>query len=440
MMRYIAIAIICLIYVWAIRRRLLIASYMKSRVPIANMSAPEFLKGFSAAGFQNEGNTPDSMWKYYLKVAQPNAQYPNQFDLSILEKDILIMKSMNANSYRFSVEFARVMPSRDSWDMSYYVGVCELLKKHGLRPVITMFHFVLPSWALSVWERGNDHFVRFAKRIVNELDAYDPVWITLNEPYLYALHGYMLGVRPPFKRNTALCLQVLSNMLNDHVKIYRHCKSIRKTSLVGIAKNLMPITARMFLSPVDQILRTQFNSWFNDSFFHFVNTGRIDLMLLATRRKLNTFQWPVVDFFGVNHYTEMSLGLQLSLSSPVAVDLRPPYIGDCSAFTKAGWYASPGSWQKTLDLITSNCSLPIIVTECGISDIDKSRSDVSRAVAMAYILHAISCEPRVKGVLVWTFVDNVEWEQEVNFGVVDNKRRKTEIYDTVADFFGLCAV
>ena len=394
-----------------------------------------FLKGCSSSGFQNEGDTPPSGWKTYVERVQPNAEFPNHIDLDVFENDILLLKKMNGNTYRFSVEFSRVMPFPDVFDCTYYVNICKILQKHGLQPVITLFHFVLPPWAKDVWIISEDYFVTFATRVVQALDFCEPIWITLNEPYLFALHGYMIGVRPPFISDTLTCLKVLKNMLKDHVKIYVFCKDIRSTSLVGIAKNVMPVHANISINIVDQLIAYNFDNWFNNSFFKFINTGLIDLELLTQRQRHNTLTFPVVDFFGANHYTEMSIGMGLSPFEPITVNLRPPYIEYGSAMGTSGWFVTPTSWTHVFSLIKHNTDLPILVTECGVSDVKQSPTLAKREDAMADILYCMSCEPRIRGVLVWTLVDNVEWENDVKFGIFNETRLPTDVYSPISTFF-----
>lgn len=406
----------------------------------------QYLVGAATAGFQNEeDNMPSSQWQEYVHRLYPCIKGPNQIDLSVLENDIALLKGAGGNSYRFSIEWCRVQPQQHMFDVSYYHNVCQLLKRYDMQPVITLFHFVLPKWAENVWVHRDSSFTAFACRVVLEFACYDPVIITLNEPYLYALHGYMLGIRPPFKKSVQLCLNVLLQMLCDHTYIYRfiktHCPSLK----VSIAKNVMPVHANTQLNPIEQALRIQFNAWFNLSFFRFVNTGIISMFLMGRVVYRNTQCPCAFDFVGVNHYTEMSMATHLNYNNPIGVELRPPNLGVGSIRSAAGWFVTPLSWFKTLQLVTENTRLPVIVTECGVSNIEDDAA-ISRADAMANILNLINTFPQVHGTMVWTLIDNIEWESGTNvkFGIFDKERAKTDIYTVVSNFFkhkttsGLC--
>ena len=141
----------------------------------------------------------------------------------------------------------------------------------------------------------------------------------------------------------------------------------------------------------------------------------------------------------------MSMATHLNYNNPIGVELRPPNLGVGSIRSAAGWFVTPLSWFKTLQLVTENTRLPVIVTECGVSNIEDDAA-ISRADAMANILNLINTFPQVHGTMVWTLIDNIEWESGTNvkFGIFDKERAKTDIYTVVSNFFkhkttsGLC--
>lgn len=417
--------------------------YRRERNTVENWNH-RYMLGTAQAGFQNEAapqKQPPSMWRTFVNKLYKNLKSPQHIDISQFERDIEHLKSMGGNSYRFSIEWARVQMSRNSWDTTYYHQICEILEKHNIRPVITLFHFVVPPWAERTWEIGSPDFRHFACTVVKEFSRYMPFFITLNEPYLYVLHGYFIGARPPFQKSAWTCLTVLCNMLKDHIHIYRYCKMRYVACQVSIAKNLMPIHAGNTLNPIDQALRIHFHNWFNDSYFFFARTGIIRLFFMGAYKYCDLGYGPTLDFFGVNHYTEISFSAQCSTSQPIDVQLRPPDLLYGTVLSKAGWIVSPLSWHRTLQMIMENVDLPIIVTECGVSNIDKSDSLIGRREAIANILSTLQMCPRVKGVLVWTLVANIEWESgdTVDFGIFRHNRTKSEIYEPIKAFFDAMA-
>lgn len=401
----------------------------------------DFLTGTAQCGFQNEDkpcNQPDSMWKRFLvRLYKDKLRSPGHFNLQTFSEDIYRLKSIHGNSYRFSIEWARVQEEFTTWNTSYYHEVCKTLRDNGIRPVITLFHFVLPMWANRNWELGLTHFITFSKKIVDEFHVYDPVWITFNEPYLYVLHSYVTASRPPFRKNVGTCLSVLKNMMADHVMIYKYIKKTCPSCLVGIAKNVMPVNANNENNPVDNILRIHFDKWFNHSFFKFAATGELNLFFLGARC-YESFDvcGPVVDFFGVNHYTELCFKFQFDPNNPIGLTMRPRKLSDSTVLSTAGWFVNASSWHRTLSMITQNCKgLPILVTECGVSDLEAGFCN--RSGIMQSILSTINMFPDVKGILIWTLVSNVEWESgdRVRFGVFNHERKPTEVMSPIKNFF-----
>lgn len=393
-----------------------------------------YITGTAQAGFQNESSDfPKSQWQQYVNIIHPHVTSPEHINLKILRDDLIRLKSMGGNTYRLSVEWARVSPTFYEYDMSYYVNVCRMLKELELKPVITLFHFVLAPWAINVWSHSQPWFIQFGKKVINTLAQYNPMFITLNEPYLYALHGYITGSRPPFKKSAKTGLVVLKNMLCDHAVLYRYCKASYPHILVSIAKNFMPVHADCAFNPIEQVLRYQFQSFFNQSYYNFVNTGIISFFLLGSRIKHDTGVFPVVDFIGINHYCEITF--TTGISEPVNIELRPRQIPSGSVFTEAGWFATPHSWFKVIDEVTQNVNLPIIITECGVSQAQES--EITREIVMQNILNTFNLFPQVQGTLVWTLVDNVEWESgsKVKFGIFNSKREPTETFDCIQTFF-----
>src|SRR5690606_25949629 len=63
------------------------------------------------------------------------------------EVDFDLMERLGLNAFRFSVEWSRIEPSLGVWDpaaINHYKAYVSGLKKRGIEPVVTLFHFSLP--------------------------------------------------------------------------------------------------------------------------------------------------------------------------------------------------------------------------------------------------------------------------------------------------------
>ena len=64
-------------------------------------------------------------------------------------QDVDLLEQTNLDSYRFSIEWARVEPQRDVIDesaLAHYSALIDQLLAAGVRPNITIHHFSNPVW------------------------------------------------------------------------------------------------------------------------------------------------------------------------------------------------------------------------------------------------------------------------------------------------------
>ena len=119
------------------------------------------------------------------------------------EEDFAILKSLNMNAFRFCIEWARIEPQEGAWDaaaIAHYRTYLRTLKKMGITPVVTLFHFTLPEWfaAKGGFEKRRNikYFVYYVEKVLSELGR-DIEWIvTINEPTVYAGESYLEGHWP----------------------------------------------------------------------------------------------------------------------------------------------------------------------------------------------------------------------------------------------------
>jgi beta-glucosidase len=204
---------------------------------------PGFLWGVASAGFQNEGSAPDSNWTRYLahsgRSTPPAGPAPQPYRDSVdfyhrYRGDIALARDLGAKVYRLSVEWARLEPAPGRWDpaaFAYYDNVIATIRAAGMRPMITLDHWVYPGWAAA---RGGwsdpamvgDWLVE-ARKVVDRYAGADPLWVTLNEAAFYPLQEARIGAAQP----TAAPVQY-DRMVAAHNSIYDYIHARQPGALV----------------------------------------------------------------------------------------------------------------------------------------------------------------------------------------------------------------
>ncbi|WP_407652619.1 glycoside hydrolase family 1 protein [Amycolatopsis cynarae] len=160
-----------------------------------------FYWGVATAGYQNEGSAPDSNWSRYVARTASVDRYANAVDFRHrYPEDIRLAAGMGVNTFRFSVEWARVEPQPGVWDeqeLAYYDDVIRQIRQAGMTPMITLSHWVYPGW---VADRGGfadartvDDFLAFTGRIVQRYRELGVLWVTFNEPVAFLTQELRIG-------------------------------------------------------------------------------------------------------------------------------------------------------------------------------------------------------------------------------------------------------
>ena len=83
-----------------------------------------------------------------------------------------------------------------------------------MTPMVTLHHFTDPLWLVDRGGWENDEtpalFARFVRRVVAALKDYVSLWITINEPNVYMMGGWVEGDFPPGKHDLKLAAKVTS--------------------------------------------------------------------------------------------------------------------------------------------------------------------------------------------------------------------------------------
>ena len=367
-----------------------------------------FLWGAATSAHQVEGNTHNNWTVWELENAKSLAQAAQykMADLPIWEQvkneatrpenyvstiatdhynryqlDFDIAKKLHFNSFRFSIEWSRIEPQQGVWDaaeIEHYRQYIQAMKKRGLEPMVTLFHWTMPTWFADKggFERAGNikYFVRFAEKVLDELGQDLRLITTINEPDTVVFHGYFTLEHPPQKHSALKGLWVYRNLLVAHKRIYRMAHRMSRRYKVGFTKSYA------WIRPGDEGRLTKLAIW-ADFFL------RDDLPL--------AYVGSFTDFIGMNYYfSDRRIGRKIENENEKTNDL--------------GWEMRPDDMVHVLKRLGRRRK-PIIITESGVAD----RNDQYRKWWITHSLQAVSDAIAdgvdVQGYLHWSLLDNFEW-------------------------------
>lgn len=211
------------------------------------MTIEPFFWGVSTSGYQHEGgyNEPGkpynnwALWEQQKRVESAGTAV--EF-WNLYETDFQLCQSLGLNSFRLSIEWARVQPT---WKMAVgdppefdwqalddYGDRLAACRRCGLEPLVTLHHFTHPAWlGIDAWldTKTIEAYLVFVTTTVTHInrrliDIYQlpPIrwYITINEPNILVTNTYLKGDFPGNSRGVSSALLAYNNLLCAHIRAY----------------------------------------------------------------------------------------------------------------------------------------------------------------------------------------------------------------------------
>jgi beta-glucosidase len=321
------------------------------------------------------------------------------------------------------------------------------LRERGMTPMVTLHHFTDPLWLAEKggWENPTvvERFEALHVKVVEALRPFASLWVTINEPNVYAYGGYLGGGFPPGKKDLRAFFNVQENMARAHAAAYRAIHRLQPEAQVGVAVNYRALKAQRAWLPLDRWPARAQSAIFNDLFARVVTDGVFDTI---ARRSRIPEAAHTLDFLGVNYYTREQVRFDLTRPGELfgRRSFRPgAELSDSGMLSNEpdGMYAAL-KWGKRF-------GVPMIVTENGVENADDSLRPRYLLAHIHQVWRAANFNWLVRGYFHWTLVDNFEWERgwTQRFGLwaldVDTQARKkrpsAEMYQTICADNGISA-
>jgi beta-glucosidase len=424
-----------------------------------------FRFGAASAATQIEDKNPTTDWWIWSSPkpegfgkGTPVGDASKGYTLAL--EDIDLLTQMHLDSYRFSIEWARVEPKKGMIDeeaLKHYDALIDGLIAKGIRPMITIHHFSNPVWVDDPRDAkcmngptdenlcGLDHptggplvvkaMAAHAKMLAERYGDRVDDWCTVNEPVNYLLAAYGAATYPPGKFGILKPIEKLvpavRSYIAAHAAMYKAIKEGDKidadgdgvAASVGFthgaqewvpARNNEVSTNKEDLDARDRLL------WvYHYLFVEALRQGSFDSNLDGTLDEPHPEWKGTLDWLGVQYYFRGGVTGKDGLV-PV-LNLTPcfstfdggacvPPLDPSYVVPAMGYEHNPqGLYTVLHDFSTRWPDLPLTVTESGIAtELGTRRAEmIVRALEQIEKVKAEGGD--VRGYYHWSVYDNYEW-------------------------------
>jgi beta-glucosidase len=352
------------------------------------------------------------------------------------ERDFDIAQSLGLNSLRLSVSWARIEPEDGIFNtaaIERYRHMLLALTMRNIRPIVCLHHFAHPLWfeekGAFLSSSSVADFTRFTRFAVAELGDLCTDWITINEPNVYAVQGYLDGQFPPALTDRVFqYFRALGNLGLCHAAAYREIKAQQPVSSVSFANHFLSFTHESEQA-FDHFAAMLADSSFNGIFMRMVGEGRAPLLTrlgLKAGRMRDTW-----DYIGINTYGGVDIAFDLRKVRQGFVRRLVPANGRTGDMDPTGNYMFGEIYPQGIRGAVEKYARfgkPFFILESGVPDKDDKLRPWVIAIAVKTIHDLLQEGHRILGYHHWTLVDNFEWAfgYAMKFGLVAMNQQTLE--------------
>ena len=420
----------------------------------------DFVWGAATASYQVEGAAYEdgkglNIWDVYCKDERSDVYGKQNGDVACDQyhrypEDIEIMKSLGIKAYRFSIDWARVIPDGtgavNEKGLKYYDKLVDALIDAGIEPYITLYHWDLP---FELQKKGgwlNEEIVSwfedYTRVIAEHFKGKVKNYFTINEMNCILSLGYITGEHAPgWKVSKTEFFIGWKNLMMAHGKGVRVLREVlgddAKIGFAACGTTYYPTSERK--EDIEAARKLTFEVLSDDFGILLFNFGLFSEPIMKgtlakglkekfgeylpdfTKEELDVISSPV-DFFGLNIYN----GNEAEDSKEGPREIHYP---DGMPMTTMGWHVTPKCLYWAPKFIYESYGKPIMITENGMSNTDWVALDgkVHDGPRVDFLHRYIKELKRsvedgteVAGYFEWSLMDNFEWHfgYTKRFGIV----------------------
>ncbi|MBK9032821.1 MAG: glycoside hydrolase family 1 protein [Myxococcales bacterium] len=435
--------------------------------------AGTFRFGAASAATQIEDVNPNTDWYLWTRpVAEGGMGKGREFvgdavgGYTRALADVALVADTHLDSYRFSIEWARVEPTRDVWDeaaFAHYDAVLDALVARGIRPMLTVHHFSNPVWVADPRDpscannpvpgqptdtnlcglggAGGPEVIAEMAELAGELarrygDRVDE-WGTLNEPVNYLLAAYGIGTFPPGRFTiTSLFadfVPIVRDYLAAHAAMYDAIKAADTTdadgdgvaAAVGLTLSVADWRAagnnQLSTDPRDEAARAKVEYLYHYLAIDALRSGSFDTDFDGTGDEAHPDWRGKLDWLGVQYY--FRTGVTGQSQAIRELGLSPCFgmfdFGSCLPPGDVSWcvptmgyeFYAPGIHDVLVAMAARYPDLPLVVSESGIATDVGARRAENIVRVLEQIERARAEGVDVRGFYYWSLYDNFEWAE-----------------------------
>ena len=404
--------------------------------------APDFFIGAATAAHQVEGNNINSdCWASeqmkYTSYVEPSLDACDHYHK--YAEDIKLMADAGLNSYRFSIEWARIEPQEGQFDpdaLEHYRDVIQCCKDHGLEPIVTLHHFSSPKWLITKggWEAETtpEDFSRYVRYVMERLGSELRYVCTINEANMGV---QVASIAERYKKQ--MMAQMASMQSGDSgdgaVQMGMNLQKMMENQKLAAEENV-----QVFGTPNPQTFTSPRTAKGDQLIMEAHKTARAvirelcpevkvgltlslhDIQALPGGEEEAAKEWdaefvhylPAIeedDFLGVQNYSRARYDATGSLPAPEGAEL-----------TQMNYEFYPAALEHVLRRVATQFKGTLIVTENGVATDDDTRRVAFIEQALAGVQRCVEDGLPVQGYFYWSLMDNFEWQKgyAMQFGLI----------------------
>lgn len=371
-----------------------------------------FLWGAATSAHQTEGNNKNSDYWFLEQLEEGGFGEPSGLACDHYQRfaeDIKLIAKLGLNSYRFSIEWARIEPRKGEFckqALDHYLTVAKTCQKLNIKVITTYHHFSSPLWFAQEggWENPEsiNYFVRYCQVVTTHLAGLIDYICTINEPNLPLFLSFFKPELTPHFERAQQAAAISTNSPDFSSIIFGNGKLQCKHMLAAhpiVVKAIKNITPNVQVGWTVLLESHQYIGAAIEK-SHAINQ-QLYLPFIEAAKQDN--------FIGVQAYSRI-----------IHDEVGMVKSGKDCELTQMGYEYYPQAIAGAVKFAHQHCTLPIIITENGVAVSDDKRRENFIVQALTVVHECIADGIDIRGYIYWSLFDNFEFSlgYKPTFGLI----------------------